>query len=214
MILSRVGTVRQSFHFAFAVTLVVAGIDGCSRPVAPERPASPSVEAVPRSSVEHPLTEVYQLIARRLELMPGVAQAKWNRKLPITDEKREQALLTKLVAEGEALHLPADFVKDFFQAQITAAKLIQEQLFRDWTAQQHHPFETAPDLEKDVRPQIDEINRKMLESLAKCWERRATWDWSTASGSAQQASFRSKQWSEGVIETATKPLREIGVEGK
>ena len=146
--------------------------------------------------------------------MPGVAQAKWNRKLPITDEKREHALLTKLAAEGEALQIPSEFVTQFFRAQVTAAKQIQERLFQEWTAQQHPPFENPPDLEKDVRPQIDEINRELLKCLSKCWEQRSAADWMTALDRAQGVAFQSQALSQDVLATATKPLTDIAVAGK
>ena len=210
---SRIRSLPRSIYLAWTVAWFVIGPGGCSRPVDPEQPASSTAEATPQSSVEQALTEVCQLIARRLELMPGVAQAKWNRKLPITDEKRERELLTRLVAEGEARNLPTDLVRDCFQAQITAAKLIQEQSFREWTAQQHPPFENPPDLE-DLRPQIDEINGKLLDGLAKCWHERAAEGWTAAFDRARQTSFQSKQWGDAVIAAATKPLKDISLIGK
>ncbi|MDB5340803.1 MAG: aroQ, partial [Planctomycetaceae bacterium] len=171
----------------------------------------PVAEARPKSAAEAHLTELCELIAQRLDLMLGVAQAKWNRELPITDEKREQALLTKLAADGKELHLPAEFVTDFFRAQITAAKQVQEQSFQEWTAQQHPPFIDPPDLEKVVRPKIDEINRQLLVTLAKLWAERSEPDWAAAVDRATKAAFQSTawKWNEDVIATATKPLRNV-----
>jgi len=139
---SRQGTpvrILRAYHPAgtLAILLVVMsmGLNGCSPPA---QPAANTTNEAPGSgtTVAARLAAVSALIARRLDLMPGVAQAKWNRKLPITDEKREQALLTRLAAEGERLDLPAAFVSEFFQAQITAAKLIQERAFEEWKSQQ------------------------------------------------------------------------------
>ncbi len=185
------------------IFLLLAGCSGPSQPVAPV------AKVTPQSAAETHLQEVCTLIARRLELMPGVAQAKWNRKLPITDEKREQSLLAKLAADGEALQLPAEFVTEFFRAQMTAAKHVQEQTFQEWTAQQHPPFENPPDLEQVVRPQIDQINRQLLEALAKCWAARNSADWDGAVNRAVRAAFQRTTWDEAIISTATKPLRGI-----
>jgi serine protease Do len=55
------------------------------------------------------------LMARRLALMPQVAQAKWNAGLPIEDAKREEAILSRLTAEGAKHGLDADFTRRFFR---------------------------------------------------------------------------------------------------
>lgn len=202
----RPSTTSTAWMFALLLVLIQIELGGCSKPVAPARPSLPVAAASPKSAVETHLTDVCKLIVRRLDLIPGVAQAKWNRKLPITDEKREQALLTKLAADGQALHLPAEFVTEFFRAQITAAKQVQEQSFEEWTAQQHPPFTAPPDLEQEVRPKIDEINRQLLATLAKLWAERSETDWAAAVGRATTAAFQSTTWNAKVIATATRPL--------
>lgn len=191
------------------VVVTIAGFNGCSPPAPPAATAT-NAPPVTGTTVAARLTAVSSLIARRLDLMPGVAQAKWNRKLPITDEKREQALLTRLAAEGEALDLPAAFVSEFFQAQVTAAKLIQERAFEEWKSQQQPPFANSPDLEKDVRPQIDEINQLLLKELADVWKERTSPDWTTAVDQANRAAFQSakSRWPDDVVAAATKPLRD------
>src|SRR5262245_26000104 len=55
------------------------------------------------------------LIGQRLALMPQVAQAKWTAGLPIEDAKREEAILTRLAAEGVKQGLDADFTRRFFR---------------------------------------------------------------------------------------------------
>lgn len=205
--------ILRAYHPAgtLAILVVVAsvGFNGCSPPAQPA--ANTTNEASGSGTkVAARLTAVSALIARRLDLMPGVAQAKWNRKLPITDEKREQALLSRLAAEGEGLGLPAAFVSEFFQAQITAAKLIQEKAFEEWKHQQQPPFAAPPDLEKDVRPQIDEINQLLLQELARVWKDRSSPDWTAAVDQAARTTFQSatSRWPDDVITVATKPLRD------
>lgn len=140
--------------------------------------------------------------------MPGVAQAKWNRRLPITDAKREKALLEKMVAEGVAAGLPAGFVSTFFEAQMTAAKLVQEQAFAEWTAQQHPPFSEAPDLERDIRPRIDDLNRQMIAALKKCWAQHGDKSWSSALDRARSAAFPARGPANEIVNAAIQPLLE------
>ena len=165
----------------------------------------PEVPNRANSSKSEPLL---RLIRSRLDVMPAVARAKWNRKLPVADPQRESALLTKLTADAAGLGLPEDLVRRFFTAQIESAKLVQQQLFDEWTARQQPPFEDAPSLEKEIRPQIDKLNQQLLSALA---------DWSKAQSKrdglhdlppGEVELVRSSQWSKKVVDTALQPLRE------
>lgn len=167
--------------------------------------SSASVE--PTVPSENKLTDLLRLILQRLDIMPGVAQAKWSRQLPITDAKREAALLTKLSSEGVAFGLPESDVREFFQSQITAAKLVQEQLFKEWKARQQQPFPDAPDLEREVRPKIDDLNRQLLAALATCWSERSHEGWQKKLDQAKSAVFDSTKWSVEVVDEALRPLR-------
>lgn len=179
---------------------------GCAPATEPPPRIPTPVEVKSATAAEQCATEICQLIAKRLELMPGVARAKWNRQLPITDEKREQALLRKLTADGAAGGLPADVVTEFFQAQITAAKLIQEHAFEEWKGTQQTQFENPPDLEQEVRPQIDQLNQLMLKALAKCQAQRPENAWNSAVEGAQKSVFSGTKWPKVVLETAVMPL--------
>src|SRR3954463_5097298 len=88
----------KTFSYALAGLILLAG--GCSPPA--DSPSSPPQRAPSEDQSDAHHTELMGLIRQRLELMPGVAQAKWNRELPITDPKREAALLTRLTADGLA----------------------------------------------------------------------------------------------------------------
>lgn len=193
---------------------------GCSRATEPLAPAptsivspAPGTDANSAKTIvsdrQKRLTELVSLIRQRLEVMPGVAQAKWNRKLQITDAKREAALLDDIQAKGVAAGLPADLVREFFQAQITAAKLVQEQRFADWQARQLPPFPQAPDLEQEVRPQIDELNRKLLAALGKCRIEQTDRDWPEMLDQTRAAIFQSSSLSRDVVDAALRPLREV-----
>ncbi len=174
---------------------------------APAHLKESSNSAESKVASDNDLTDLLRLIRQRLDLMPGVAQAKWNRQLPITDAQREAALLARVASEGATLGLPESDVRKFFQAQITAAKLIQEQLFKEWKSHRQQPFADAPDLERDVRPKIDELNRQLLTKLAKCWTARSRADWKEKLDSAKAAVFHSSNGSNEVMDAALRPLR-------
>jgi chorismate mutase-like protein len=163
-------------------------------------------------AIQQRLTELVSLIRDRLDLMPGVAQAKWNRKLAITDSKREATLLDGLQARGTKRGLPAPVVRAFFQAQITAAKLIQEQRFADWTASQQPPFTQPPDLEREIRPKIDTLNEQMLDALTQIWNERsviAADNVDRAANNVFDGSKETLQHSKDVTQAALKSLREL-----
>lgn len=192
---------------ALLITGCAPATDAPAHTSAGQPPARTETTITASQRLATDVDRLLDLIRQRLDVMPGVARAKWNRKLAITDPKREAALLTKLTAEGTALDLPEAFVRQFFQAQITASKLVQEQLFEDWKSQGQATFAEAPDLERDVRPQIDALNRQLLETLAKCQPERSKPNWTARLEQARRATFESTAWSDKVIQAALLPLQ-------
>lgn len=155
------------------------------------------------------LTELLSLVRERLELMPQVAQAKWNRKSPITDPDREATSLDALQAKGVQLGLPAELVREFFQAQMTAAKLIQEELMTDWMANQQPPFPNPPDLANEIRPKIDQLNEQLLVALLKCCQQASTPTWKSDLIREKETFTAGSRWQEAVVRTALEPLTQI-----
>lgn len=183
---------------------------GCSPQITPPtHTQGPPTKAKTSEHSETNLESLLHLIRQRLNIMPGVAQAKWNRKLPITDAKRESALLDRMAADGAVLGMSEDVVRRFFQAQISAAKLVQEQLIEEWKTHEQPLFSKAPDLEREVRPQIDELNQKLLAALAKCRVKRVEERWKDKLDQAKSAIFPSTEWSQEVVDKALLPLYEI-----
>jgi chorismate mutase len=110
-----------------------------------------------------------KLMNARLSLMTDVAKYKWNTHGSIEDPAREQKILEELNAKAEALNLPPLWVQHFFREQIEAGKLIQYQLFANWTREHAGTFSNVPDLATQIRPQIDDLTTKLLYSLADNW---------------------------------------------
>ena len=138
-------------HPVAAVLLVLVLLPGCVHPSKPRPDAA--------------LDRLLDLIRQRLLVMDGVARWKWNQQASIADPVRERAILEGIVAQSGKHDLDPAFVRIFFQAQFDAAKQVQADCFRRWEAARQPPFPDAPDLTRDLRPQIDRLNGELLAAL-------------------------------------------------
>lgn len=134
----------------------------------------------------------------RLAVVIDVARWKWNRKAAIEDLPRERSLLAGLRASAEGRGLSATQVEEFFSAQIEAAKWLQRDLFRQWERQSAGSFASVDDLDRTLRPRIDELNAHMLAALAR-------WDGQKMSRH-DFGRFTVEGLSPGSVATALKPL--------
>lgn len=105
-------------------------------------------------------------IDQRLLLAQAVARAKWNAQAPVEDLQREAQVIQAAVKQGATFGLPDNWVETVFRAQIEASKIVQRELFAQWTAQHAGKFDDAPDLARTVRPELDRITTQILRSLA------------------------------------------------
>jgi chorismate mutase len=113
------------------------------------------------------LEKLLRLINQRLLIAHDVARWKWNRKQPIEDRQREEELLGKLSQQANKYGLDGDTVTNFFQAQITASKLIQKADFQQWQQQGVTSFNDVADLNQTIRPALDQLNTEFLFVLAQ-----------------------------------------------
>jgi|UPI00067455EC chorismate mutase len=104
------------------------------------------------------LEKLLRLINQLLLIAHDVARWKWNKKQAIQDKRGEQELLTKLSQQATKYGLEADTLTNFFQAQITASKLIQTADFQQWEQQGIRSFKNVPDLNQSIRPSLDQLN--------------------------------------------------------
>lgn len=93
----------------------------------------------------------------RLALMHDVARTKWNKKTPVGDDKRDQAVLQEMQARGEEYGVEPEFTRAFFAAQIAAARLVQEADHARWQAEKRGAFADPPEMAL-LRMRIDGIN--------------------------------------------------------
>jgi len=125
----------------------------------------PVAHAAAPAAIENPPLEdasLEQLLVARLELMQSVAAWKWLNALPIEDLEREQLVIEEAVLAGLPYRLEKNAVERFYRAQITAAKAIQQYWFETWRKGNAPP--KAPNLQRDIRPQLLALGRAIAQS--------------------------------------------------
>jgi chorismate mutase len=110
-----------------------------------------------------------ELIAQRLALMPDVAKHKFNSGAAVEDLPREAQVLAQVTAAAEAAGLPRAFAQRFFQAQIDAARLLQQSRIDGWKAQGQGKFANVPDLSTEIRPMLDGLTPRLIAALQKAY---------------------------------------------
>lgn len=128
------------------------------------------LEEEARSAREKTIVELtddmVRLIRERLVVMNEVAAYKWSHRQEIFDLDRERQILKQLTARARDHSLPPEVVKAFFQTQLEAAKLLQENAIAEWQKDGSFPAQTQ-DLKKSLRPRLDQISEEMLSVLGK-----------------------------------------------
>lgn len=106
------------------------------------------------------------LMDRRLALMPEVAAWKRARGQPVADPAREKDLLERWESSGASLGVERVTARNFLEAQIAAAREVQESLIAAWLAGGAAPPE-ARDLERVLRPELDRLGDEMLAAMQR-----------------------------------------------
>jgi len=135
-------------------------------PVACDRQSAPSSAVTHAHEGQVCLEQLLHGLAERLAIMHDVARVKWNTQAPIHDPERERLLLEDVVEQARNRQLDSDFARSFFTAQFEAARLIQEEDFRQWRAEKRAPFTVVPSL-PSLRQRIDTLNRDLVAALVQ-----------------------------------------------
>ncbi|MGY2142047.1 chorismate mutase [Pseudomonas azotoformans] len=144
------------------------------------------------------LAPLLNSIAERLEIADQVALSKWDSHKPVEDKKREQEVIASVVAQAPEYKLAPAAVEQFFAAQIEANKLVQYTHLSDWQFQGKAPDDPRPDLVKQIRPQLDELQKRLLQQLADF--------------TPQRTDPQCPQWlAEAVHEPLNDPLRQLAM---
>lgn len=174
------GIARVESRGILAIACALAMLAGCSPAAAPvSPPTQPAFEACQAPEDAYgkvadtwAADRLVGLLGARLRLMDDVARWKWHAQRPIEDPEREAQLLVAMEQQGRDLQLDPVAVRALFHAQLTASKLIQQADFERWQATRPPPTD-GPDLQSDLRPQIDRLNLDLLECLRDCAPRLA-----------------------------------------
>lgn len=113
------------------------------------------------------LSSLIDTISVRLSLADRVALSKWETKIPVEDMQREQAVLVLATTQAREHQLDPLRAQRFFAAQIEANKLIQYGLLWKWSQTEQPPPGTRPDLINEIRPQLDRLQKILLEQLSR-----------------------------------------------
>lgn len=103
----------------------------------------------------------------RLNISDLVALTKWDSHKPIQDSAREAQVITNARKQAVSHKLDPDEVAELIAAQIEASKLVQYGLLAQWQAAGKAPDVPRPDLTKQVRPQLDELQNRLLQHYAE-----------------------------------------------
>ena len=131
------------------------------------------LSAVPPLAVaeEHFLTDeaavshILDVADQRLALMPGVAATKWKTHSPIAAPERERVVIAHSGELAQPLGLSAESVERVFEVQVRLAREWEESLTQEWQAKGFNYTGPIPDLNKELRPQLDTITTEMLRAL-------------------------------------------------
>ena len=118
------------------------------------------------------LQPLVETTAHRLMIGEQVALAKWDSGKAVEDAPREAHVIQGAVTDGVAKGLDEASVSNFFNAQIEANKLVQYALLADWHRAGKAPEHAPVDLVKNIRPQLDEVQKSLIAELVDTVEIR------------------------------------------
>ena len=148
-----------------AATVVIGA---CSAPSSPssasEFSEQPSTSVRPGSRSD-PLSGLASLAVQRIMTADQVAAAKFGTDQPIDDPPREQQVLDSVAAASPAMGLSAPESAQFFRDQIDANKVVQRGLYQRWRADPQQRPTDRPDLNTQIRPQLDRLTINILHQL-------------------------------------------------
>jgi chorismate mutase len=120
------------------------------------------------------LQPLIETTAHRLMIGEQVALAKWDSGKAVEDASREAQVIRGAAKDGVAKGLDEASISNFFNAQIEANKFVQYALLADWYRAGKAPEHAPVDLVKNIRPQLDEVQKSLITELLDTVEIRKT----------------------------------------
>lgn len=113
-----------------------------------------------------PLAPLLATISERLTIADQVALTKWDSGKPIQDSPRESQVIAAAAKLAPTYNLDPQEVSQFLAAQIEANKLVQYALLAKWHEAGKAPDTPRPDLVGQIRPQLDQLQRRLLREYS------------------------------------------------
>lgn len=118
------------------------------------------------SSSSEVLRPLLTTLNERLNIGDLVALTKWDSGKPIQDSPREVQVIANARTLATEHQLDAEDVAQLIAAQMEANKLVQYGLLAQWQAAGAAPDTPRPDLAKQIRPRLDELQTRLLRQYA------------------------------------------------
>jgi cyclohexadienyl dehydratase len=117
------------------------------------------------SPVDPGVVTLYQLVNQRLSHMKNVAAYKWHNQLPIEDLQREQLVIEKATRLAKEVGLEQLASRNFFIAQIIAAKTIQHNWFTAWRQDNTSLPPSPGSLDDEIRPILIRLGNQIIRQV-------------------------------------------------
>lgn len=117
------------------------------------------------NSVDPAVVTLFQLVDQRLSHMKDVAAYKWRKQIAIEDLKREQVVTENASTYAVEQGLDRHSSRDFFLAQIEAAKVIQRSWFVEWEQDSSLLAGASKDLVTEIRPELIRLGNQIIAQL-------------------------------------------------
>jgi chorismate mutase len=112
------------------------------------------------------LQSLLSTLNERLNIGDLVALTKWDSGKPIQDSPREAQVIANARTLAAERKLDPEDVAQLIAAQMEANKLVQYGLLAKWQATGAAPDTPRPDLGKQIRPRLDELQSRLLQQYA------------------------------------------------
>lgn len=110
------------------------------------------------------VARVFDLMQRRLAMMPAVAAWKHANGVAVSDPPREQQVLDSTVARARQLGIDGAAARELFALQIRMARDVQEHHIAQWKARGGSDVPVR-DLKSELRPELDRLGNELLQAI-------------------------------------------------
>lgn len=125
-----------------------------------------TTQAATTGAVPESLQPLVATLNERLNIGDLVALTKWDSGKPIQDSPREAQVIDNARKLATERKLDPEDVAQLIAAQMEANKLVQYGLLAQWQAAGAAPDTPRPDLGKQIRPRLDELQTRLLQQYA------------------------------------------------